>query len=169
MLGNSASFSNNHVEIIDKLLTLELGNVKVIIPLSYGDKKYGKYIADYAKWNLGKNAFPMLDFVPYDQYAELLASCGVVIMNHIRQQALGNVMQALMNGSRIYLNEQSTLYEFLVASGFHLSTIQKLSQIYPLTPLEQQHNKELYNRVFGKEAQQKKAKQLILKCMQIHS
>src|SRR5699024_9686212 len=55
LLGNSASFTNNHLEAIDWLSDLDLTGRKVIIPLNYGNPKLAKNIEEYAIEKLGKD------------------------------------------------------------------------------------------------------------------
>ena len=161
LLGNSASYSNNHIEIIERLSKLHLADRKVVIPLSYGDKDYASFIYDFALKKLGKNAMPLLDFMPYNDYLKLIKSCEFVIMNHTRQQAMGNIMQALLNGSHIFLNRESNVYEFLTEEGFKVSSIEGLKELHSLAHEDKKRNKQLFEEVFGKEHQHKRVVQLI--------
>ena len=51
MIGHSSSPDGNHYEIIQKLMQLILP-YPILLPLSYGDKKYGNIIKSEAKKNL---------------------------------------------------------------------------------------------------------------------
>ena len=44
LIGNSANYTNNHLEVFYKINEIGIGNRKVILPLSYGDAQYGDYI-----------------------------------------------------------------------------------------------------------------------------
>jgi hypothetical protein len=55
--------------------------------------------------------------MPLDEYNDLVAGCDVVIMNHRRQQALGNIGTALNAGATVYLDEANPVYEFFRRSG----------------------------------------------------
>src|SRR5690606_28840957 len=55
LLGNSSSYTNNHIEAIDQIANLDLQDRRVIIPLNYGDKDYGLFVKSYAYKTLGKN------------------------------------------------------------------------------------------------------------------
>lgn len=116
LLGNSASLTNNHVEAIDLLSRLQLGNRKVYIPLSYGDARYGKAVASYAARRLGDSAVGLDEYLPLNRYNELMSGCGIVIVNAYRQQAVGNILAALYLGAKVYLNN-TTVYRFLKRIG----------------------------------------------------
>lgn len=161
LLGNSATFSGNHLEAIDRLATIDLKKRKVIIPLSYGDEIYGNYIRDYAKRRLRSNAQCLIDFLPYEDYQKILLSCSVVIMNHLRQQALGNIVQAIMNGTNIYLNKSTTVYTYLKEKGFIISEMSDLQNLKELSEEEIIYNRAKCIDVFGVKQQHKKVQELI--------
>jgi len=140
LLGNSATFTNNHIEIIDFLSNIKLNNKKVICPLSYGDPTYANFVIKYAKSKLGKNFIPLNDFLPYDNYIELISSCSNVIMNNIRQQGAGNIIAMLRKGAKVYLREENPLYQHFNSMGVKIFTIQNLLDNPKL--LEKQLSKE---------------------------
>ena len=161
LVGNSAHFSNNHIEIINILSKIGLGSRKVIIPLSYGDRVNSRFIANYAMKKLPLNAVCLTDFLSFEEYQKIMQSCSIVIMNHLRQQALGNVIQALATGAQLFLQPSSTLYKYLKDKGFIIPTIEELKDIKPLLSEEREYNKRKCNEFFGKELQHIKVKQLI--------
>ncbi|MEQ9583501.1 MAG: TDP-N-acetylfucosamine:lipid II N-acetylfucosaminyltransferase, partial [Arenibacter sp.] len=161
LLGNSASYSNNHLESIDLLSEMDLGNRHVIIPLSYGDKKYGEYINSYAKKKLEDKVICLMEFVPLEDYFKLLESCPIVIMNHLRQQAVGNIVPMLAKGSHVYLQLKSSLYQFLKENGFVVSSIDEVKSIRELTNEEKIKNAKLCVTFFGKKTQHRKVETLL--------
>jgi dTDP-N-acetylfucosamine:lipid II N-acetylfucosaminyltransferase len=126
LLGNSSTQTNNHIEVIDLLTNLDLGNKKVFVPLSYGDTDYRTILLKYGQEKLGEKFFPIVDFIPLQEYINILRSCGIVIMNHKRQQAVGNVLIALWMGASLYLNEQSTLFAHLKNKGYSFYGLEDL-------------------------------------------
>ncbi|MCL5247326.1 TDP-N-acetylfucosamine:lipid II N-acetylfucosaminyltransferase [Cellulophaga sp. 20_2_10] len=123
LIGNSASLTNNHIEAFDLLKDIKLENRKIIVPLSYGDKNYGKSISHIGKTLFGQNMMPLSEFITLNEFNTLLSSCNVVIMNHYRQQAVGNVIAVLWMGSKVYLNESNTLYHYLKRIGIAVFSI----------------------------------------------
>lgn len=64
------------------------------------------------------------DFIDGDKERyRIFDSCGIVVMNHIRQQALGIVVFALWKGAKLYMNRKSPIYRHLKDNGI---------QVYPI-------------------------------------
>lgn len=123
LLGNSSSSSNNHLEAFNILKSFNLDDKNIIVPLSYGDKRYGETITEIGKTLFGKNLQSLFDFMPLDKYTILLSSCNVVVMNHYRQQAVGNIIAMLWMGAKVYLDEQNTFYHYLRRIGIEVFSI----------------------------------------------
>lgn len=115
LIGNSASLTNNHLEIIDILKEINISERSIYFPLNYGNPNYAKIVNNYAIKNL-QNCVALLNFMPIEDYNKILLKSGIVIMNHYRQQAVGSVLIALYFGSKVYLND-TTLYFYLKRIG----------------------------------------------------
>ena len=113
LLGNSASSSCNHAEMFRRLKHFDLSGRQVITPLSYGSGRYRYLATEDGRRQLGDAFAPLTDFIPLAEYTEMLCSCSAVVMNHYRQQAVGNILPVLWLGARLYLNERNPLYAFL--------------------------------------------------------
>jgi len=161
LLGNSAEYTNNHYEAIELLSKLELLNRKVIIPVSYGDQTNSKAVEKHAKEKLGNKAMVLTGFMPFGEYVELLNTCEISIMPHIRQQALGNIVKLIFNGSHLYLNKKSNIYKFLVSKGFIVSTLEDLVTIKTLPLENKETNRALVEKFFGKEHIHEKTTKII--------
>jgi dTDP-N-acetylfucosamine:lipid II N-acetylfucosaminyltransferase len=127
LVGNSASPTNNHIDIFLILARHDLGTRKVIVPLSYGDPVYRENLIICGKKILGDSFVPLVDFLPFDKYRSIVASCNVVVMNHLRQQALGNIGAALYQGAHVYLDTVNPVYKFFKKKGAFVRTIQDLA------------------------------------------
>lgn len=117
LVGNSASPTNNHVEVFNILNVMNLEGRKVIVPLSYGDSIYRAHVIEHGHSILGEHFCPIINFMPLDEYNDLIGSCSVVIMNQFRQQALGNICSVLSSGSKLYLNRRNVTFDFLSERG----------------------------------------------------
>jgi hypothetical protein len=154
LLGNSASYTNNHIEAIDILSKLNLGNRQVNIPLSYGNTSYANSIIQYAKNVLPNNNKPLTDFLHLQEYNVLLSNCGIVIMNHYRQQAVGNVLAALYLGAKVFLNN-TTFYQYLKRIGCVIFLIddylinQQADALEILSDEEIEHNRKILRVEIG--------------------
>ncbi|MEX1130411.1 MAG: TDP-N-acetylfucosamine:lipid II N-acetylfucosaminyltransferase [Candidatus Woykebacteria bacterium] len=125
LIGNSATFTNNHIEVFEILSKFSLEERKAIVPLSYGNEDYANAIIERGASYLGENFNPLIDFLPLQEYQKILESCGIVIMNHYRQQAVGNVLNTLYMGSKVFLSEKNTLFHYLKRIGCTIYSIEK--------------------------------------------
>lgn len=161
LAGNSASATNNHIELFHALKEqVDLNGRSVIVPLSYGDVKYRDIVLAEGKKILGDNFVPLTEYMPKDKYIETIRSCGFVAMNHLRQQAVGNVCIAMLMGAKIYLNVQSPLYKWLNCRGAHISTLENLD-MEPLSSSQQESNRQIVYGHWGREAQAEKTRNVI--------
>lgn len=112
MIGNSADPQNNHFEIIDNLAKRKI-NADFIVPLSYGDKEYAGRVAEYARNRLNGYVRVLQNFMPIEEYLNLLRSVDIVVYAHRRQQALGNTFHMLAYGAKVYLNSETTTYAWM--------------------------------------------------------
>jgi dTDP-N-acetylfucosamine:lipid II N-acetylfucosaminyltransferase len=157
LLGNSASLTNNHLEAFQILRTLNLDHRKIIVPLSYGNRSYADYIQEKGSELFNENFKPLRKFMPLADYSRELSCCGIVIMNHFRQQAVGNIFMMLWFGSKVYLNESNTIFHFLRRIGIKVYSIEnELNMDNPdaLTNLsrnEIDHNRTLLKKAIGEE------------------
>lgn len=111
MLGNSATGSNRHFEMIDFVEKYKGEEVVFLCPLSYGESQYAKEVMRYGKDKLGDKFVPLTDFLSPEKYYTLLNQCCVGIYNNDRQQALGNIYALLYLGSKIYLRTNTAMWD----------------------------------------------------------
>lgn len=117
-VGNSATYSNNHLDTFYKLKDYKFLNI--ICPLSYGEHEEGQLVTEICKtgYDLFGNRFiPIHDFMKRDEYYKLFIEVDFVIMNHLRTQAAGNIFMFLYNQIPVFMNAQSTLYKMLKNMG----------------------------------------------------
>jgi len=125
LLGNNGTYENNHLEIFEILKKINFKNQKIICPLSYGDSNYINIIRKEGK--KVKNFQPLLEFMDLQTYNKVLLSCSIVIMNHIRQQALGNIHTMMYLGAKIFLNKQNPIYQHLKELGAVIFCMEELN------------------------------------------
>tara|TARA_B110000208_G_scaffold181337_1_gene231966 strand:+ start:507 stop:1646 length:1140 start_codon:yes stop_codon:yes gene_type:complete len=120
LVGNSADPSNNHLDAFRWLHQQPFtSGRRVVVPLNYGgNEKYKQVVLAAGKEYFGELFYPILDFMQYNAYISLLKSCDVVVMNHLRQQGLGNIFMALAFGTTVYLQSSTTVSKELSKQGF---------------------------------------------------
>jgi dTDP-N-acetylfucosamine:lipid II N-acetylfucosaminyltransferase len=118
LLGNSATLSNNHLDMLAKLEPLKNEQIKILCPLSYGStRKYAELIAEKGKEIFRDKFVPMLDFIEPAEYSKIIAGVDVVIMNHHRQQGLGNLFPLLFLEKKVYIRSDASSFNFLKGLG----------------------------------------------------
>lgn len=145
LVGNSATASNNHVEAFE-LLQGRVKEGRVIAPLSYGNLGYGRQVAEVGTRLFGANFDPLTQWMPIDEYNRRIGGCGFVVMNHRRQQAVGNIGAALFKGATVYLRPENPLSAFYRDLGIHLRSTEELTAgagpLLPLTDAQRADNRE---------------------------
>lgn len=166
LVGNSASFTCNHIETFDVLSQLSLNGRRVVAPLSYGNQSYRKEIEKVGYENFGENFFPLVDFIPVNEYVAEIKNCGYVIMNHVRQQAVGNIVIMLYLGARVFVRQENPVYGFFKNSGVVISTVQELEGQpellnLPLTAQERASNRAIVSDYWCRERAYERTRKLV--------
>lgn len=123
LIGNSATESNQHKEIIDWMVDYIDKNIEVYIPLSYGNESYKEQIIEYGSDKLGEKFFPLVDFMDIYSYTKLLSSMDIGIFNNNRQQALGNINVMLSMGKKIFLRKDTSMWEKYSKDGYIIFSV----------------------------------------------
>lgn len=157
LVGNSASYANNHLEVFETLAAAGIDGRELIVPLSYGEPvEYREAVMSAGAKHFGSAFVPLLEKVPLDEYTRLLSSCSHFVMGHRRQQALGNVISGLMGGSALVLDPRNPIHEFLEAQGAHVGSLMRLSDTglegLTLGEEEQEQNRQIARQVWGRAA-----------------
>lgn len=156
LIGNSAAETNNHLEVFQYLKNVNVGDRKIIVPLSYGGWKVQKQIIMESYEKEFHNQFvPILNFMPFADYKRIISSCSIAIFGHERQQAMGNITTALNMGCKVFLSNTSPVFTFLKKLGLYVYTIQNdLSTCEintPLTEEEKSHNRNILYSMYNEE------------------
>ena len=117
LLGNSADPSNNHLDLI-KLLQERgiIDSYSLYIPLAYGDERYKNWLKTYLESKTDK--FIVQDeLIPINEYRKVLKSCRVAVFGHLRQQALGNIIENMLQGKKVFLYKDSMAYKYFIDRG----------------------------------------------------
>lgn len=153
LVGNSATPTNNHLEAFEHLKDMKISGVKIYCPLSYGHSNYFEHIMNQGKTSFGNDFYPLVDFIPLSEYNQILNSCGNVVMNHLRQQAMGNIIMTLWKGARLFLHEDNPVYTYFNDCGvlvYKLSDISRLSEL-PDSETIATHNRPILMKIYGRE------------------
>lgn len=126
LLGNSATVTNNHREIIEILKKYNDKKMTIYIPLSYGDKTYANEVMMYANEVLKNEIIFLTDFIDPIDYNEFLNTIDIGIFNYHRQQGLGNITRLLLLQKKVYVNKKSGLYDYYKDQGIKIYDVELL-------------------------------------------
>ncbi|MDE6451004.1 MAG: TDP-N-acetylfucosamine:lipid II N-acetylfucosaminyltransferase, partial [Odoribacter sp.] len=155
LIGNSGSLTNNHEYAYKYLSGLNLGNRKLIVPLSYsGSKNYKRIIIERGKNLFGENFCPLTDFLPLAAYNELMTGAAVAIYANWRQEAIGNIIIALYLGAKVFISSRNPVLAWarghrLIVSELEALTQQELDT--PLTAEEKSNNRHILAQLYNRE------------------
>jgi dTDP-N-acetylfucosamine:lipid II N-acetylfucosaminyltransferase len=162
LLGNSCTPTNNHVDAFKDVINFGLG-YKIVVPLSYGDtNRYkDKIIGLFYEAFQYEDLQLLTDFISFDEYVKLLQNCPFVVMNHLRQQGLGNIIISLFVGAYVFLDNANPLYAFLLTSGFDIYSIDDIKIVHSLPRPDVTKNRRIILSIWGAEAQFYKTERFI--------
>lgn len=123
LVGNSATEANQHMEAYDILSKFKDENIEIFSPLSYGSEKYRDQVISYGRKIYGDKFHPLTQFMPLHDYVDFLSSIDVGIFNNNRQQALGNISALLALGKKVYIRNDTSMWNSLKEMGFHIENI----------------------------------------------
>lgn len=132
LLGNSATPTNNHLDILNVVKKYSQDNQHIILPLSYGDQRYKKWLSRRIK---EANVIKLENYLPEREYLNILDKCSYAVFGTIRQQALGNINYALSKGIKVFLYKDSVVYKNYKDLGFAIYSIEEIDTFSFKTPL----------------------------------
>lgn len=170
LVGNSATYTGNHAEAFELLHELQVQERRVVAPLSYGDPQLAKELTSLGQEYFSDNFEPLMDFMPVQDYVAIIKKCGYVIMNHVRQQAVGNIVIMLYLGARVFVRQENPVYKFFRKSGVAISTVQELAEnpellSKPLTEEERAGNRAMVSDYWSRERAHERTRKLVEKAL----
>lgn len=157
LVGNSADPTNNHVDAFLELSRFNLGDKRIIVPLSYaGTANYVSYVKKKGKEIFGTQCQTITSFMPLSEYKAFIDATAYSIFFIERQQAMGNIIMSLWNGNMVFMSENSPAYVFLKNKGAIIYTIQadlyRIENNEQLSEEEKDHNRKLMISLYSVDA-----------------
>lgn len=105
LIGNSRDPSNEHIEALQLISRYKEENIKVYVILSYGDCPLGyvENIDRIGKSLFGEKYIAIKHMMDLKAYQEFLSTIDVMVCNHRRQQAWGNLLAILKYGKKVFI------------------------------------------------------------------
>ncbi len=145
-VGNAADANGNHVWMFEKLKDFS-DEIKILCPISYGDKRFMKFIDQEGHRLLGDRFVPLKDFLPVNEYYAKFLQANAFIFGHFRQCAVGNILMAFYFGGKVFLSNRNPLLKTYRQGGFSVYSIEDdLTEEFAISPLDneqRQKNRDL--------------------------
>lgn len=151
LVGNSADPENNHFYLLEKLIPYAK-NIKLIVPLSYGNQTYADEVEAYIKTRFESDSCILRTFLPVEEYKKILKSIDIAVFAHDRQQALGNTFQLLSFGAKVFIKENTTTYKWMHRKNIRVFSVDNLEALgsdflKPMSNIEIENNREIIYRL----------------------
>jgi len=156
-VGNSASESNNHADGLMALQKFSQEDIRIILPLSYGSKKYAAFVKKHCL-NIFSGKCEFLEkFLARPEYIQKLQGIDVAVMFHNTSEAFGNCITLLTLGKKLYLKSNNPFWQLFQRAGVIVAdanTIPDLSFAEfsrPLTEEQVRSNVEKISALFSEQ------------------
>lgn len=143
VIGHSQTPGDNHMDVWEKVKEHIPSGRRIIIPLNYlGNQDYARVISEKLQ---SENHYMMIlkEFMPKEEYFQLMDSCTYAVYGMIRQQAIGSIYYCLEHGIKLFLYRDSIVYRYLKECGYVVYTIEEINDDsfnQPLTVAEMEQN-----------------------------
>lgn len=129
IIGNNMSPFNNHLDIIKIIRNIKTNQkIDFIIPFNYNNT-HEAYSREVEKQVKDLDSCKLLtEFIPLEEYHNIITQSKALVHNSYRQMGLGNILNAIQNGVKVYLNEKSSVYHWLVQNGYIVFKIEHLKE-----------------------------------------
>ena len=118
MIGNSAIPENRHEFALKVIKDCLFVNTTIYCPLSYGDRQYANKISQLGVSYFGERFNSLFDYMDKEIYLMFLSKMDIILMLQERQAGMGNIIQLLGLGKKIYFNSFAPHFIFLRDLGF---------------------------------------------------
>ncbi len=130
LIGNSAAYSNNHLDMFALVEEAGIDGRRIVVPLSYdGDPAYVSEVVRVGGERFGERFVPLVERQPLAEYVETVAGCSWAVMGQKRQKALGNLIILLHSGAIVYLDAVNPVLPFLLDLGVEVRELSAVAEI----------------------------------------
>lgn len=137
LIGNSASFSNNHLYTLTYLKKIKMpSSAKLIVPLSYGGTpEYSNDVESAYKRLFPTHVEVLKEYMPLHDYNKIFLRLRSIILSAWRQESQGTAMMGFYLGIKVFMSARSPLYKWFVECGFIVYALEALTEDELFTPM----------------------------------
>ncbi len=119
-VGNSADPAHNHFKVFDKLKVYTDKPIEIVCPLAYGYDDYRDKVINEGVKIFGDKFKPMTELISTDDYSKFLSKIDIAIFNHKGQRALGNIIELISLGKKVYIRDNITTWNLCQELGIKI-------------------------------------------------
>lgn len=164
-IGHNGFRFNNHVHTLRLLENImnspESKRLELVLPISYGNNpisnnvSYVRALRNYAEMKYPFNVSFLTKIMPANEYTRFLSTVDIAIFNAERQNGLGNILQLLYMGKKVYMSPNNPLFPYLTSKGFEIHDVNELEHISIeelLAPVKTSYPNPWIQNAFGMES-----------------
>lgn len=127
IIGNSATYINNHMDVWEKVRDYIPDTTTVYFPVSYGKPNFANYLSSKIEPKR-RNVIFLKDFMPLNDYYDIVDSCSYAIFGVLREAAMGNIIRCITKGVKLFLFKDSIPYQYLKELGCEVFAIEEIDE-----------------------------------------
>jgi hypothetical protein len=128
-IGHQSNPILNHDKVLEDLKKYKEEDIKIFLPLNYGDMKHGYHVMRKAKSIFGDKVVIIRRKMSKEDYMEFLSTIDIAIFNTDRQIGLGNIMPLMYWGKKIFMPSSSVMYKFFQLHNIDISDYSKITDM----------------------------------------
>ncbi len=129
LVGNSATDTNQHLEVFEELSKYKPNSIKIYCPLSYGSEDYRDVVIQRGRELFGDAFVPVTEYVAFEEYVKLLAKMDIGIFNNDRQQGMGNIGILMKLGKKVYMRTGTSMWNDYKNQGLGVFPIDEIGRV----------------------------------------
>lgn len=147
IIGHRSDRAERHIHYIDLLQKYADKNIKIFVPLSYGDKEYAEEVKRYVSNKNVKNVIIIDQFMEFPVYLNFLHEMDIAIIDGETSCALGNIGIHIRFGNTLYISRTGIIRKAFDCEKVPYRCLDELEN----ASFESFCNLIKYNRAVGKE------------------
>lgn len=128
-IGHSCATILNHIQVLNDLHKFKNENIKIYIPLSYGDMEYGNQVEQHAKTLFGDKVVCIRKMMSKEDYMDFLSTIDIAIFNTPRQIGLGNINPLLYMEKKIFIPNGTVMYEYYRSQNIKICDYSQINKL----------------------------------------
>lgn len=127
IVGHSADIYGNHLDVIELIKeSSHKDDFRFCAFLSYGVSNKPYYDEIVKQCETIKTMELITDFLPLETFYKIEDSASALVINSIRQLAMGNIFSALRRGVKVYLNPANVMYHWFEKFNIKIFSVEEL-------------------------------------------